>query len=262
MTKRNIRVAVAFIIASAGVAIGFYFFQMPDQNTKRMTITNVAGEDALPKIEDLPRDQSEVPASDQLPTVAEKQLPIKPEEIKPAPAKPLAIIEDTTIQKTSDAPAVSSKLQITNKLVSWGFTKASKRTIDTIIVHSSYNALGGDNYDFNKLLSEYQDYGVAPHYLIDRKGNIYQLVADQNIAYHAGESKTPDGRTNVNNFSIGIEIMTTTDEQPTGSQYSALNSLIASLKTKYKIKYTLGHKDIAPGRKTDPWNFEWSKVKR
>ena len=121
---------------------------------------------------------------------------------------------------------------------------------------------GGDEYDVDKLIAEYKDYGVAPHYLIDRKGNVYRLVADQNIAYHAGEAKTPDGRSGVNNFSIGIEIMTTKTEKPTGAQYIALNSLIASLKATYKIKYTLGHKDVAPGRKTDPWNFEWNKVKR
>lgn len=155
----------------------------------------------------------------------------------------------------------AGKVSIIQKLVSWGYSKSNNRSIDTIIIHSSYNALSSDPYDVNHLIEEYKQYGVSPHYLIDRKGNIYQLVGDQNIAYHAGVSKMPDGRTNVNNFSLGIEMMTTEKDKLTEAEYQSLNSLILYLKGKYKIKNVLGHNQIAPGRKTDPWNFEWSKVK-
>ena len=112
----------------------------------------------------------------------------------------------------------------------------------------------------DKLINEYKSYGVSPHYLIDRKGDVYQLVSDQNIAYHAGESKMPDGRTNVNNFSLGIEIMTTESDSPSGAQYASLINLIKYIKSKHKIKNILGHNQIASGRKTDPWNFNWSKI--
>jgi hypothetical protein len=152
-------------------------------------------------------------------------------------------------------------INIKSNLVSWGFSVFSSRSIDTIIVHSSYNALGGDEYDFEKLLLEYKEYGVAPHYLIDREGLIYQLVEDKNVAWHAGESRVPDGRKGVNEFSIGIELMNTKTDKYTSAQYSSLSELLSYLKGKYKIKYTLGHKDIAPGRKDDPWNFDWGKVK-
>lgn len=150
--------------------------------------------------------------------------------------------------------------KIVEKFVSWGFEKSSGRKIDTIVVHSSYDALGSEPFSVSGLLNEYKQYGVAAHYLIDREGKIYQLVADKNIAYHAGESKVPDGRTGVNAFSIGIEMMNTEDGKFTSEQYGALNSLIVTLKNRYSIKYILGHKDIAPGRKTDPWNMEWNKV--
>ena len=86
-------------------------------------------------------------------------------------------------------------------------------------------------------------------------------MEDKNIAYHAGKSETPDGRTGVNNFSIGVEIVNTQSESPNSAQYKALNNLFSHLKQKYEIKYILGHSDIAPGRKTDPWNFDWAKVK-
>jgi len=149
---------------------------------------------------------------------------------------------------------------IIDRLVSWGFQKASGRKIDTVILHTSYNILGGDEYDLEKVIKEYKQYGVAPHYVIDRSGKIYCLVADKNIAYHAGESQTPDGRTGVNNFSIGIEIINSEEDDFTKKQYQAVNELIKNLEGKYKIKYVLGHSDISPGRKTDPWNINWDKI--
>jgi len=153
------------------------------------------------------------------------------------------------------------QLSITNNLVSWGFQKAASRKIDTIIVHSSYDAIGNDPYDKNGLIAEYKSYDVAPHYLIDRKGRIYRLVEDKNIAYHAGDSRMPDGRTGVNNFSIGIEMMNTKADKYSTEEYNSLKYLVEYLKGKYSIKSVLGHKDIASGRKDDPWNFDWSKIK-
>jgi hypothetical protein len=166
-------------------------------------------------------------------------------------------IEDKIVAKEDSS---STSAGIINKLVSWGYKTASSRSIDTVVIHSSYNALGGDTYDVDKLIKEYRGYGVSPHYLIGREGKVYQLVADKNIAYHAGVSQTPDGRTNVNDFSIGIEVMNTETGKFTDQQYAALKNLIASLKSKYKIKYVLGHNQIAKGRKTDPWNFDWNKI--
>lgn len=168
------------------------------------------------------------------------------------------IPEKTVIEKT----ASTDKINIINNLVSRGYEKASSRKIDTIIIHSSYNSLGGDQFSLEKILDIYKSYGVAPHYIIDRSGKIYRLVADENITYHAGESRMPDGRTSVNNFSIGIELINSKTEKPTNDQYAALKKLIAQLKSEYEIKYVLGHNQIAPGRKDDPWNMDWSKVKK
>jgi hypothetical protein len=153
-----------------------------------------------------------------------------------------------------------SSISIIDKKVSFGFSVSSGRKIDTIVLHSSYDAIGADPYSVSGTIKEYQEYGVAPHYLIDRKGNIYRLVDDKNIAYHAGESQMKDGRTGVNAFSIGIELLNKEDDQYTDAQYAAVKSLIAHLKGLYPIKSVVGHDDIAPGRKTDPWNFEWKRV--
>lgn len=181
----------------------------------------------------------------------------------------IASLEEGLEQK---APAVPSKeasetkavneASITDRLMTTGFAVPSKaRTIDTIVLHSSYNPNGGDAYGVSELVKIYESYGVSAHYLIDRQGKIYRLVEDKNIAYHAGASKMPDGRQDVNNFSIGIELMNKEDTQFTRAQYEAVNDLVVSLKKQHGIKYVVGHGDIAPTRKTDPWNFDWKKLK-
>lgn len=153
----------------------------------------------------------------------------------------------------------NNDINITKRFINWGYKKALNRSIDTIIIHSAYDALGENIYSIDGVLHEFKLYTAGPHYLISRDGIIYQLVSEQNIGYHAGTSKMPDGRTNINNFSIGIEILYHEKETPNNIQYQRLAELIKNLKSKYEITSILGHKDIAPSRKTDPWNFDWEK---
>jgi hypothetical protein len=180
----------------------------------------------------------------------------------PAPAAADPAQKAPAAETAAASSDTSGAPKIINDLVGWGFTKTNGRTIDTIIIHSSYNATGGDPHSVEDIINnEYKPNGVSPHYIIGRDGTIYRLVPDQDIAYHAGVSQMPDGRTNVNNFSIGIEIVETMAESPGAAQYASLNNLLGYLHAKYPIKHILGHSDIAPGRKTDPWNFDWSKIK-
>lgn len=181
--------------------------------------------------------------------------------------QPKADTKEAFENKKQEAAATEKNVEpaggpgkIVDKFVSWGFQKSASRNIKAIILHTTYNALGGDVFDFEKVVQEWKEAGVSPHYAIDRDGAIYHLVADQNIAWHAGVSSLPDGTKDVNGVSIGVEIVNDKSSKFTDAQYSALNSLIASLKKKNEIKYILGHDEIAPGRKTDPWGIEWSKV--
>lgn len=143
------------------------------------------------------------------------------------------------------------------KKVNFGFKVAENRRIDVIIIHSVYNASGGEKYDVNLIIKQFARYKVSPHYLIDRAGNIYRMVEEKNIAYHAGASRLPDGTSGINSRSIGIEIITSLDEAPSDQQIDATVALVQYLQEKYPIKYVLRHSDIAPGRKTDPWNMDW-----
>ncbi len=153
-------------------------------------------------------------------------------------------------------------LNIINKKVNFGFAANSNRKVNAIIVHSTFNNSGGDKYDIDLVIKQFSTYGVSAHYVIGRDGKIYQLVNETDNSYHAGKSSLPDGTTNVNSCSIGIELMTSYTESPTKEQEASLLKLINNLKKRYSIKYVLRHSDIAPVRKTDPWNFDWESFKK
>ncbi|QQS15584.1 MAG: N-acetylmuramoyl-L-alanine amidase [Candidatus Moraniibacteriota bacterium] len=179
------------------------------------------------------------------------------------PAKavePVKEADDSTATSETSPSKSSGKFSIEKKLVSWGFTASSGRKIDTVVIHSTYNALSGDPFSVSKIIDIYKSYGVSPHYLVARDGTVYRMVEEKNIAYHAGDSEMPDGRTNVNAFSIGIEVIGKDDGSPSDAQYDALKKLIADIETRHDIKHILGHSDIAPGRKSDPWGFSWKKI--
>lgn len=153
-------------------------------------------------------------------------------------------------------------LQIINKKVSFGYAESQGRKIDAVIVHSTFNNSGGEFYDIDLVIKQFSQYKVSAHYVIGRDGKVYQLVDTKDVSYHAGKSSLPDGRTNVNLNSIGIEIMTSYIESPTPEQIKSLLALIKQIKRKHQINYILRHSDIAPGRKTDPWNMDWEAFKK
>ena len=152
-----------------------------------------------------------------------------------------------------------SELKIIDKRVNFGFRPTQNRNIDVVIVHSVYNASGGDKYNVDLVINQFSHYGVSSHYIIGRDGAIYRLVKEKDVSFQAGKSSLPDGRTNVNSCSIGIELITTKDslDAPTELQIKSLTALVKDIQSRYKIKYMLRHSDIAPGRKTDPWNMNW-----
>lgn len=243
-----ISLIVTILIAVLG--IGYYFFGM------RSSSFQLSNGNTAPIVQEL---------SDF------KELKDKANEIKDTVEEKakdaVAVVEDVPkteekkIEQQPTAPVTNDGVEIVNRLMSTGFASKSSRKIDAIVLHSSYNSLGGDPYSVSEIVKIYESYGVSAHYIIDRNGKIYRLVEDKNISYHAGASKMPDGRQDVNDFSIGIELVNKMDTEYTKAQYDAVNNLIASLKEKYPIKSVVGHSDIAPSRKTDPWNFDWKKLK-
>lgn len=105
---------------------------------------------------------------------------------------------------------------------------------------------------------------VSSHLFIDRHGAVVQFVPFDMKAWHAGESSFC-GRTNCNDFSIGIELEGTDHEPFTDIQYEVLTRVSAELLRSFPrliLDRIVGHSDIAPGRKTDPGPcFDWIRYR-
>jgi N-acetylmuramoyl-L-alanine amidase len=145
--------------------------------------------------------------------------------------------------------------------VNFGFIiPDTARTPDVVIIHSSYCTAKEDSFNLDCILGLYKKYDVSAHYIIDRAGGIFNLVDEKNISHHGGKGILPDGSIRVNSRSIGIELINTKSSFCTELQYVSLANLINDITTRYQIKYVLGHSDVAPKRKSDPWNFDWNKL--
>ena len=92
---------------------------------------------------------------------------------------------------------------------------------------------------------------VSAHALIRRTGRIVQHVPFGRRAWHAGVSNWR-GRERCNDFSVGIELEGTDDQDFDPRQYDTLNALVATLRSAYGVGAIAGHSDIAPDRKWDP----------
>lgn len=132
--------------------------------------------------------------------------------------------------------------------------------------------------DFHSSLKTLTDEHVSAHYLlpahpplVQGKPVAFQLVPEALRAWHAGAS-TWRGRTNLNDTSIGIEIVNRgfnhtllfTHWQPyTPQQIALLIPLSRDIIQRYGIQPTdvVGHSDIAPQRKQDPGPlFPWRQL--
>jgi N-acetyl-anhydromuramyl-L-alanine amidase AmpD len=140
--------------------------------------------------------------------------------------------------------------------------KRSLSTIDTVVIHSVYNPTAKDPFAIANIKEVFDDEEVSSHFVIARDGKIYQLVSEEYQAWHAGLSTmpAPDNREKVNLFSVGIELVGNQTSGFTQAQYTSLGKLLSQEAQKLPLKYLTGHSDIAPGRKTDPWKFDWSKI--
>lgn len=106
---------------------------------------------------------------------------------------------------------------------------------------------------------------VSSHVLIRRSGELVQYVPFGARAWHAGASEYC-GRTECNDFSIGIELEGVDDRPYEDAQYASLTSVIGALRAAYPTlsrEDIVGHSDIAPGRKTDPGPaFDWARLRK
>ena len=155
---------------------------------------------------------------------------------------------------------------------------------DTVILHFT----AGDSIDWavDRLCDPRPGQRVSAHLVIGRDGSIIQLLPFDTIAWHAGRSCW-GGRSEFNNFSVGIEIDNAGRLTPEadhfvswkGTRYDAAEAtqgthrnesepswwhrfplaqldrtfeVCHQLRQVYNVGWILGHEEIAPDRKDDP----------
>jgi N-acetylmuramoyl-L-alanine amidase len=136
------------------------------------------------------------------------------------------------------------------------------RQIDFLVLHH-VQARSSDH-----AIEQFKNYKVSSHFLIDEAGEIFELVEENNISYHAGISFW-NGVDGLNKTSIGIEFI---NSSPFENKFSEMQmiagvQLCKYIAAKYKIrpKNIVGHSDIAYSRDTqlldrkqDPSHlFDW-----
>jgi N-acetylmuramoyl-L-alanine amidase len=169
--------------------------------------------------------------------------------------------------------------------------------VDTIVIHhtATKSSASGDEGALEWLCNN--EARVSAHYLVAHDGLIYRLVPEHLTAWHAGVSCLPWEKqvpgASVNARSIGIEVVNPGDGKTpfTEAQYAALCWLVPDIVRRWgdgrpafvlprgeeatpgwmgtamKLMRdgrlaVLGHRDVAPGRKTDPAdNFDWSRIR-
>lgn len=105
---------------------------------------------------------------------------------------------------------------------------------------------------------------VSAHYLVEEDGQVFQLVAEEQRAWHAGVACWA-GESDINSRSIGIEIVNPGHEwgyRPFPAvQMEAVAKLCRDILSRHPIPpaRVLAHSDVAPTRKEDPGElFDWA----
>ena len=146
-------------------------------------------------------------------------------------------------------------------------------TVSLLLIHSISlppGAYGGDAIE--RLFTNRLDWGAHPyygeirglkvsaHFLIRRDGTLIQFVSCDERAWHAGASAWR-GRSDCNDFSIGVEFEGLEGSAFEVTQYEALVRLARQLGRRYPIDAVAGHEHVAPGRKRDPGAaFDWPRL--
>jgi len=145
------------------------------------------------------------------------------------------------------------------------YSKYPILTPEGIIIHyiSAINTAPDAWDDVDEIVKIFEDYKLSAHFLIDRYGNVIELVPINFRAFHAGKSKWKKWR-NLNRNFLGIELVATHNSGYTDAQYDALQKLCTNLTNELNISMSnvVGHSDVAPRRKRDPGPlFDWDRFR-
>lgn len=134
--------------------------------------------------------------------------------------------------------------------------------ISWLVLH--YTGMKNGELALERLCNSQIQKPVSAHYLVEEDGRVFQLVAENKRAWHAGISAW-QGQADMNSASIGIEIVNGGHDfgLPDFSlvQMQSVMQLASDILARHNLNplNVLGHSDIAPARKMDPGErFPWS----
>jgi N-acetyl-anhydromuramyl-L-alanine amidase AmpD len=139
------------------------------------------------------------------------------------------------------------------------FTPTKGRRIDMLVLHATAGRKTGDLYT---LSGRDRLHLVSCHYYVTKAGEVYQLVRDKDIAWHAGVTWW-QGEGNANAYSLGIELenLNTGSDPYPHVQFQVVTTLARAKVKQFHIPQLrcVTHADIAipRGRKSDPAGFPW-----
>ena len=193
------------------------------------------------------------------PPPRQTSLGLTPDEYKAQYVNPPTGTAAQPSVATPDATGLNINTDFTADSNSSAKGRGGDGQIHGIILHSSD---GRESGDINQLTHG----GVSAHYYVTTDGRIYNLVPDGDTAYHAGQTRGQYANYN-NSNTIGIEQEHydpggkggANGEAWSPAQVAATAKLVSYLKGKYGLSDNdiMGHSDIAPERKQDPYNYPW-----
>ena len=123
-----------------------------------------------------------------------------------------------------------------------GYGGKRKKTVAAVIHHT-----GGRSLDV--AVQTLQSRKLAYHYLVDRDGKVVQILPDDLVAWHAGDTRKKKPGIN-NSNTVSISMVAADDKDVTPEQIAAATSLESMLAKKYGFdsKEAFGHGEVSPSK--------------
>lgn len=123
-----------------------------------------------------------------------------------------------------------------------GYGGKRKKTVAAVIHHT-----GGRSLD--AAVQTLQSRKLAYHYLVDRDGKVVQILPDDLVAWHAGDTRKKKPGIN-NSNTVSISMVAADDKDVTPEQIAAATSLESMLAKKYGFnsKEAFGHGEISASK--------------
>jgi len=138
------------------------------------------------------------------------------------------------------AQTAVAALQYKDRFSPWNTKREARRETRYILLHTTEGAGKG-------ALEKLHRYGEA-HFMVDTDGVVYRLIDRRRVAMHAGRSMW-EGRTSLDDYTIGIEVVGYHNRPITKAQIAALRELLEQLKVAYGIpdQNVIPHSMVAYG---------------